>query len=87
MGSLKYLCEHYLASNLTIETVAQILLLADMHNAAKLKLACIEFITDNSRKVMATEGWKVLAKNADLFAQLYDQLSKRFQSLKISFYK
>ena len=67
---LKSLCGEYLASKLDIETVTTTLLLADMHQALKLKSKCIDFITTNAAEVMDSEGWKGLQTRADLLLEL-----------------
>ena len=82
MDGLKTLCSKYLASKLDIESVTGTLLLADMHQAPELKAACIEFMTEQSDKVMATEGWKAfLATNRmDLLADLFKNLSVKYHA-------
>ena len=38
------MCEESLCSNLSVETAADVLVLADMHSASQLKAYVIEFI-------------------------------------------
>ena len=69
------MCEDSLADQLTIESVSEMLLLADRHSAAKLKTACIEYISENASEVAATKGWKVLTKSSNLVTELFLELA------------
>ena len=60
LDHLKSLCEHWLCSHLTVESVASTLLLADMHNAAELKTRCIDFAVANSSVVFCTQDYRDL---------------------------
>ena len=51
---LKMRCEVALCEELTVETVASRLLLADQSGADMLKEACLEFIKPNAAAVMAS---------------------------------
>ena len=62
MDHLKSLCEHWLCSHLTVQSVASTLLFADMHNAAKLKSSCIDFFINHSAEVIPTEGYQNMIK-------------------------
>ena len=62
MEGLKSACESHLSTSLLIESVAAFLLFADMHNAASLKVNCIEYISDNIFAVMSTEAWLNMTK-------------------------
>ena len=76
MDHLKSLCEQSLGSNLNIESVASILLLADMHNAAELKTRCIEYFTENSAEIITTEAYKNLLKTRlELVTELLEAIS------------
>ena len=44
LGRLKVMCEQSLCTNFSIENVADILILADLHNASQLKEMAIDFI-------------------------------------------
>lgn len=41
---LKVMCEEALCSNLSVETAAEVLILADMHSANQLKAHAIDYI-------------------------------------------
>ena len=54
---LKQLCEQNLLASLTTDNAADLLYLAELHSAVKLKTACLELIRNNLIEVMATDGW------------------------------
>ncbi|KAI6176753.1 Protein roadkill [Aphelenchoides bicaudatus] len=66
---LKTLCEHALCTALSVPTVCEIYLHADMHTAEDLKNKCIWFINQNSAEVMQTEGYGLLSR--ELVNDLY----------------
>ena len=83
MDSLKSICEHYLSSILTVESVSRIFLLSDMHQATNLKTQCIDYITDHMNKVKQTDGWKVVTKDRpELGLELLMSLSTKHDHLK-----
>ncbi|UYV69721.1 SPOPL [Cordylochernes scorpioides] len=55
---LKTLCEVYLGSNLTVDNAAEVLVLADMQNAQRLKSFAIYYINTHSLDVVDSQGWK-----------------------------
>lgn len=74
------MCEEALCSNLTIENVCEILVLADLHSADQLKTHAIDFINSHATDVMETTGWKTLIQShphliADAFRALASQQS------------
>ena len=84
LESLKEICEHSLANNLTIETVANTLILADVHNSKQLKSRCVQFITKHSTKVMATEGWiKMATTRLELLLELYRDMAIKSEKAMI----
>jgi speckle-type POZ protein len=69
---LKEDCEHAIAANLTIENAAEVLVLAHLHSANKLKPKVIEFINRNKEEVCETEAFTQVAQsNAAVFVDLY----------------
>ncbi|XP_053200921.1 protein roadkill-like [Panonychus citri] len=60
---LKVMCEEALCSNLSVETAAEVLILADMHSASQLKAHAIEYINTHATDVMETQGWKTMITN------------------------
>ncbi|XP_075916900.1 uncharacterized protein LOC116937546 isoform X1 [Petromyzon marinus] len=56
---LKVMCENALCTNLSVENVAETLILADLHSAEQLKARAIDFIINShAMDVMETAGWK-----------------------------
>ena len=77
LDRLKVMCEEALCDSLTVETVSEVLILADMHSADKLKAQCIDFInTHHVQDVMETPGWKqMVASNPHLIAEAFKALA------------
>ena len=67
MRQLKAICAERIGSQLTIESVSDVLILADMHSTQELRDNAIEFIRNNVKEVMDTNGWKRVSKNNVLF--------------------
>ncbi|KAL3222422.1 hypothetical protein MRX96_004887 [Rhipicephalus microplus] len=59
---LKVMCEEALCSNLSVETVTEVLILADMHCADQLKAHVIDFINMHITDVIETLGWKTMIR-------------------------
>ncbi|KAM0924576.1 hypothetical protein ACQ4PT_004562 [Festuca glaucescens] len=61
---LKFLCEEYLAEDISVSSVASTLALAEQHYCHGLKEACLKFIQVQSppclEKVMASDGWELI---------------------------
>ena len=65
---LKQLAEIELATrHLSVESAADLLLLADAHSCPQLKESATELFVSKAAEVMATEGWARLSKSADLY--------------------
>ena len=75
MNALKSLCEEYLIATISIESVSDFLLFADLHNSEELKNCCIDYITNNATKVMSTKGWSAVATNRELILGLFKNLA------------
>ncbi|CAO1427941.1 unnamed protein product [Diamesa serratosioi] len=58
LEKLKVMCEEALCVNLSVETAAETLILADLHSADQLKAQTIDFINTHATDVMETLGWK-----------------------------
>ena len=57
---LKKLCGRSLCNKLSIETAAQLFVLADRHSEAQLRTISAQFIRDHAAEVIVTEGWKMV---------------------------
>jgi len=73
---LRTLCEEHLCSNLTVENAAEMLVIADLHNASQLKTTCIDFINTHAPEVTETVGWThMVASHSPLVAETYRALA------------
>ncbi|XP_035210580.1 speckle-type POZ protein B-like isoform X2 [Stegodyphus dumicola] len=73
---LKAMCEEELYKNITVDSVANLLVLADFHNAGQLKSHAIDFIIMHAVKVIETPGWKIMAQaRPQLVAEAYRALA------------
>ena len=52
------MCEKKLESEVTVASVMELLVLADLHGALCLKGACLKVIQHNSAEVYQTTQWK-----------------------------
>lgn len=78
---LKVMCEEALFSELSVETAADLLALADTHNAEQLKEHVVEFVKGHATDVMKTAGWRVLVgQNPKLVAEAFEALATRRNS-------
>lgn len=62
LNELKKMSEERLSSKMSVENAAELLTLADIHNADQLKAHAINFITANATTIWTTAGWKQMAK-------------------------
>lgn len=86
LGRLKAICEDVLCPKLSVETAAEMLVLADTHNADQLKANVLRFIKANTTDVMDTDGWKTMAGDKpDLVALVLRALSLENEALKAEF--
>ena len=65
---LKELCEAQLVSTLNASNCLDLLVLGDLHEAAKLKMAALDFVSINSASLIETDGYK------DFFQTQYSDL-------------
>ena len=73
LEGLKMKCEEALIKALTSQTVIDILLMADMHNAQKLRESCMLFIAQNIIDVKKSSAWmeeKLNNTNKDLLMEV-----------------
>ena len=55
---LKNECEEALCNKTNIDTVLAMLVLADRHEAGKLKDVCVKFLIENCHTVVRQPGWR-----------------------------
>uniref|UniRef100_A0A452FFN5 Speckle type BTB/POZ protein like n=1 Tax=Capra hircus TaxID=9925 RepID=A0A452FFN5_CAPHI len=73
---LKVMCEEALCSNLSVENVADTLVLADLHSAEQLKAQAIDFINSQAADIMETSGWKsMIHSHPHLVAEAFRALA------------
>ncbi|GIZ05260.1 protein roadkill [Caerostris extrusa] len=78
LDRLKVLCEEELCQNLSIETVAEALILADLHNADQLKGHALDFVNSHATDVMETTGWKTMLQvRPHLVAEAFKALANQ----------
>ena len=76
LDRLKLICEEALYKTLSAESVAEILSLADLYNAAQLKNQAIEFISIHATEVIETDGWnRMVRENPHLVAEVFKALA------------
>lgn len=81
---LTSLCEAELHKNLRLENVVNCLVMADRHNLFSLKKHALEFIGENSIRVINTQGFKNLCKsgNSCLLGEAFSKLAGTQESKK-----
>mgnify|MGYP002042753263 CR=1 FL=1 len=73
---LKQLAEIELATrHLSVESAADLLLLADAHSCPQLKESATELFVSKAPEVMATAGWARLSASASLLAELMGSMA------------
>uniref|UniRef100_A0A8C5M987 Speckle type BTB/POZ protein like n=1 Tax=Leptobrachium leishanense TaxID=445787 RepID=A0A8C5M987_9ANUR len=73
---LKVMCEEALCSSLSVENVADVLILADLHSAEQLKAQAIDFINRQETDIMETAGWKsMIQSHPHLVAEAFRALA------------
>ncbi|CAB3365355.1 speckle-type POZ protein B isoform X4 [Cloeon dipterum] len=76
LDRLKVMCEEALCTNLSIDNVADTLILADLHSADQLKAQAIEYINTHATDVMETQGWKSMVQShPHLIAEAFRSLA------------
>ncbi|KAJ7541158.1 hypothetical protein O6H91_10G048800 [Diphasiastrum complanatum] len=73
LDRLRIVCEAKLCEDITVDTVATTLALAEQHNATQLKAVCLKFAAANLAAVMQSEGFEHLREN---FPSLLSELLK-----------
>ena len=80
LDGLKTLCEEALCKSLTAQSVIDILVMADTHNAPTLKQSCLTFIAKNISDVKKSSAWtegKLKSEeNKDLWAEVMEHIVK-----------
>ena len=69
---LKTVCENNLSKTLSIVSVVETLLFADMHNAQHLKQSCIRFFI-SKRMLLPQTAWEEIKKRRELYLAICEQ--------------
>lgn len=78
LDRLKVMCEEALCTNLNIDNVSDIFVLADLHSAEQLKNHAIDFINSHATDVMETTGWReMVASHPHLVAEAFRALASQ----------
>lgn len=77
LDELKEMCLNFMSSNLSVDTAAKTLILADLHHADELKSKTMNYIVMNACKVMCTEGWKYVVASNVLINEVCSALSRK----------
>jgi len=73
---LKVMCEESLCTNLSVENVAGIVILADLHSASQLKQVSLDFINNHAMDVMETSGFnQMVHSHSHLVAEAFRALA------------
>ncbi|KAF9595720.1 hypothetical protein IFM89_003462 [Coptis chinensis] len=63
LDRLRLMCESYLCKDISVNSVAKTLALADRHHAMELKSVCLKFAAENLGAVMRSNGFEYLKEN------------------------
>lgn len=79
LEGLKDICEDAISKSLSVDNAAEILTLADCHNASKLKQDALNFIIFNGQSVTESQGFKeIVASQPHLVAEAFKVLVSNF---------
>ncbi|KAH7981746.1 hypothetical protein HPB52_000992 [Rhipicephalus sanguineus] len=73
------MCEESLCLMLSVERAAEVLVLADVHNAVQLKAYTMDFISSkHATEVVETAGWKsMIHRHPRLIAETFQALARQ----------
>ncbi|EEF28528.1 Speckle-type POZ protein, putative [Ricinus communis] len=66
LDRLRLMCESHLCKDISVDSVASILALADCNHATELKAVCLRFAAENLAAVMRSDGFEYLKENCPL---------------------
>jgi len=77
LSGLKELCEQFLITYLTINNVLDMFILADTHNADRLKKAAKRMVIEKGADIVESGEWREkLVSNPAIFCELFDAVVK-----------
>ena len=82
---LKIECENKICDDLSLKNVVKCLILADQHNAHRLKAKSIEFIVKNAKNFVEESEFKeMMQKNSELSYEIFRKIVQKRKSLPVS---
>ena len=76
MQDLKTWCAEALAISLTDDTCFELLLMAQLHNVQLLKIAVIDYITENAGRLVQVPNWdRKIRNDPDLMKEVIEKFS------------
>jgi hypothetical protein len=77
LGDLKLHCEKALINALHTENACELLILADVHSARRLRERAVEFILAHSYQITSTPGWQLmLSQHSRLVTEVFQHFHK-----------
>ena len=73
-------CEKFLSEHLTVDNVAETVLLADKHNAAQLRKSCSVFIANHQSAVSKTSGWSEVLAERSILQDIYQATLEKHET-------
>ena len=78
LPGLKSLCEEALCRAMTIDNVLDMLLLADLHKAGRVKALALNFTIENAQEIVSQDGWsKKLEKFPSILSEMFKAAAKK----------
>lgn len=70
IDGLKIICEKSLVKYISLETVCDLVVIAQKHNANELKKSCIDYLMKNISKIYGTKEYEKLEKFPALLVEV-----------------
>ena len=78
LSGLKSMCEDALSKAMHIDNVLDMLLLADLHKAGRVKALALNFTIENAQEIVSQEGWsKKLEKFPSILSEMFKAAAKK----------
>ena len=72
-------CEKFLSEHLTVDNVAETVLLADKHNATQLRKSCSVFIVEHRSAVSETSRWSEVLATINVIQDIYQATVEKYE--------
>uniref|UniRef100_A0A0K2TV53 Speckletype POZ proteinlike [Cricetulus griseus] n=2 Tax=Lepeophtheirus salmonis TaxID=72036 RepID=A0A0K2TV53_LEPSM len=81
ISRLKSLCEQKIAESIDVSNAADVLVLAHLHEADKLKTATLDFVCENMKSVSETSGWnRITESHPTLMSKVLVAMTSRLRT-------